>query len=225
MMHLNIQRRLAGELVGTAFLLAGVVGSGIMGEMLSPNNDAIALLGNTIATGAILTVLILIFGPISGAHFNPAVTLSFFIRKQISTKHAIYYISCQILGGILGMLAAHSMFELPLLQISNNIRTGGHQWFAEGIATFGLLATIIGCLKAQSKAVPYAVGLYITAGYWFTASTSFANPAVTIARSFTDTFSGITPTNAPAFIVAQLIGAVAATYFFLWLIDEDRESP
>ena len=222
MSYFTIQRRLASELLGTAFLLAGVIGSGIMGESLSPDNDGIALLGNTIATGSILVVLILIFGPISGAHFNPAVTLSFLLRKEISTKDAIYYISCQILGGIIGMLAAHAMFELPLLQISSNVRTGGHQWFAEGIATFGLLATIIGCLKTQSKAVPYAVGLYITAGYWFTASTSFANPAVTIARSFTDTFSGIAALNAPAFIVAQLAGGLAATYCFMWLLDEAK---
>ena len=196
-----------------------------MGESLSPNNDGIALLGNTIATGSILVVLILIFGPISGAHFNPAVTLSFLIRQEISAKDAIYYISCQILGGIMGMLAAHAMFELPLLQMSSNVRTGGHQWFAEGVATFGLVATIIGVLKAQPKAVPYAVGLYITAGYWFTASTSFANPAVTVARSFTDTFSGIMPLNAPAFIVAQLVGAVVATYYFVWLIDKGWDSP
>ena len=224
MTHFNTQRRLASEVMGTAFLLAGVVGSGIMGETLSPNNPGVALLGNTIATGAILVVLILIFGPISGAHFNPAVTLSFLIRKQISTKDAIYYISCQIFGGIIGMLAAHAMFELPLIQISSNVRTGGHQWLAEGIATFGLVATIIGCLKANSSAVPYAVGLYITAGYWFTASTSFANPAVTIARSFTDTFSGIAVMNAPAFIVAQLAGALAATYCFMWLLDDAQEN-
>ena len=224
MTQFTMKRKLASGLLGTAFLLAGVIGSGIMGESLSPNNDGIALLGNTVATGSILVVLILIFGPISGAHFNPAVTLSFLIRKEISTKDAIYYISCQILGGIMGMLAAHAMFDLPLLQMSSNVRTGGHQWFAEGVATFGLLATIIGVLKTQPKAVPYAVGLYITAGYWFTASTSFANPAVTVARSFTDTFSGIAPTNAPGFIVAQLVGALAATYFLVWIIGKNRES-
>ena len=220
MAHFDLARRLTGELIGTAFLLACVIGSGIMGETLSPNNDGIALLGNTIATGAILVVLILIFGPISGAHFNPAVTLSFLIQNQISVREAIYYWACQIAGGLLGMLAAHFMFELPLFQISTNLRAGESQWLAEAIATFGLVATIIGCLKFKPAATPYAVGLYITAGYWFTASTSFANPAVTLARSLTNTFSGIAPINAPGFIIAQVIGAIAATYCFLWLLKE-----
>ncbi|MEE2694599.1 MAG: MIP/aquaporin family protein [Pseudomonadota bacterium] len=224
MTHFDLVRRLTSELVGTAFLLACVIGSGIMGENLSPNNDGIALLGNTIATGGILVVLILVFGPISGAHFNPAVTLSFLIQKQISVREAMYYWACQIAGGLLGMLAAHFMFELPLFQLSTNVRTGGSQWLAEAIATFGLVATIIGCLKSKPAAVPYAVGLYITAGYWFTASTSFANPAVTLARSFTNTFSGIAPINAPGFIIAQVIGAIAATYCFMWLLKDKGAS-
>ncbi|MEJ1995265.1 MAG: aquaporin family protein [Limibacillus sp.] len=209
-------RRLAAEGLGTFFLLATVVGSGIMGETLSGGNDALALLGNTIATGAILVVLILVFGPISGAHFNPAVTLAFLIRREIAPGEAARYLLVQVIGGLLGVLAAHLMFELEPIQTSEKLRSGGAQWFAEFIATFGLVATILGCLRFRAEAIPYAVGLYITAGYWFTASTSFANPAVTIARSFTDTFSGIYPPHAPAFILAQLVGAVAATYLFAW---------
>ena len=188
-----------------------------MGETLSAGNDAIALLGNTIATGAILTVLILIFGPISGAHFNPAVTLSFLLQGQIKSSHAILYILTQLLGGILGMLAAHAMFDLPLAQLSTNERNGSGQWLSEAIATFGLVVTILGCIRFRPEAVAYAVGLYITAGYWFTASTSFANPAVTIARAFTDTFSGVDLANVPAFIMAQLTGATLATILFGWL--------
>lgn len=214
-------RRLAAEALGSFFLLATVVGSGIMGEALAGGNTAIALLGNTIATGAILAVLILVFGPISGAHFNPAVTLAFFLRKEICGREAAAYLAVQLAGALLGVLAAHAMFELPLLQTSENARGGPAQWFSEFIATFGLLATILGCLKARPQAVPYAVGLYITAGYWFTASTSFANPAVTVARSFTDSFSGILPAHAPAFILAQCLGAVAATLLFRWLQSPD----
>ena len=214
----DLSRRMAAEFLGTAFLLAVVVGSGIMGESLAGGNTAIALLGNTIATGAILAVLILIFGPLSGAHFNPAVTLSFVMQGQLEKRVALLYVIVQVLGGLAGMLAAHAMFEEPLLQASLKVRTGPAQWFAECVATFGLLATILGCVRFRATAVPYAVGLYITAGYWFTASTSFANPAVTVARSFTDTFSGIRPVDAPGFIVAQLIGAVAATLVFAWLL-------
>ncbi|WP_455373275.1 aquaporin [Limibacillus halophilus] len=209
-------RRLAAEALGTFFLLATVVGSGIMGENLAGGNAAIALLGNTIATGAILAVLILVFGPISGAHFNPAVTLAFLLRREIKGGEALLFVGAQLLGGLLGMLAAHAMFELPLLQASSHARGGGAQWFSEFIATFGLVATILGCLRVRAEAIPYAVGLYITAGYWFTVSTSFANPAVTIARSFTDTFSGILPAHAPAFILAQLLGAATATLVFAW---------
>ena len=203
-------------------LLATVVGSGIMGETLSPASDAIALLGNTIATGAILVVLILMFGPISGAHFNPAVTIAFLLKGEISSRDSLLYIVIQIVGAVVGVLAAHAMFDQELLQISEKIRTGEAQWLAESIATFGLVSTIFLVVTFRSDAVPYAVGLYITAGYWFTASTSFANPAVTIAREFTNTFSGIAPANVPAFIVAQLIGAVIAAYFCMWLIRQNR---
>lgn len=217
MSEYNLYRRLAGEAVGTFFLLATVVGSGIMGENLAGGNVAIALLGNTIATGAILTVLILVFGPVSGAHFNPAVTLAFALRGEISAGHAALYVAVQGVAAAAGALAAHGMFDLALLQSSTHARTGVGQWLGEFIATFGLLATIFGCLRAAPQAVPYAVGLFITAGYWFTSSTSFANPAVTFARTLTDTFSGIRPEDAPLFILVQLFGAVAATVFFAWL--------
>lgn len=212
-------RKLAAEFLGTAFLLATVIGSGIMAETLSPTNTGVALLANMAATGAILMVLILIFGPISGAHFNPAVTLAFLIRKEISAGLAITYFAVQILAAIAGALVAHIMFGSPLLEASTHIRTGPAQWIAEIVATFGLLATIFGCVRFRISAVPYAVGLYISAAYWFTSSTSFANPAVTIARSFTDTFSGIRPDDMPAFIAAQLIGAVLATIIFGWLLN------
>lgn len=212
-------RKLAAEFLGTAFLLATVIGSGIMAETLSPSNTGVALLANMAATGAILIVLILIFGPISGAHFNPAVTLAFLIRKEISFGLAITYFVVQILAAIAGAIIAHIMFGTPLLEASTHVRTGPAQWIAEIIATFGLLATIFGCVRFRVSAVPYAVGLYISAAYWFTSSTSFANPAVTIARSFTDTFSGIRPDDMPAFIAAQLIGAVLATVIFGWLLN------
>lgn len=217
-MQADLPRRLTAEALGTAFLLAVVVGSGIMGERLAGGNDAIALLGNTIATGAILAVLILIFGPLSGAHFNPAVTLSFVMQGRLAKRVALFYVAVQVLGGLAGMLAAHAMFEEPLLQASLKVRTGPAQWFAEAVATFGLVATILGCVRFRAAAVPYAVGLYITAGYWFTASTSFANPAVTVARAFTDSFSGIAPAHVPAFVVAQIIGALLATGLFAWLL-------
>ena len=217
MAEFDLTRRLAAEGLGTAFLLAGVVGSGIMGETLAGGNTAIALLGNTIATGAILVVLILVFGPVSGAHFNPAVTLSFWIQRAISARDAGAYVSVQIVGGLLGVAAAHFMFDTALFEWSSNVRTGPGQWGGEFVATVGLVATIIGCLRSRPDAVPYAVGLFITAGYWFTSSTSFANPAVTIARSFTDTFAGIHPADAPGFIAAQLVGAVVITLLFRWL--------
>lgn len=191
-----------------------------MAQNLAGGNTAIALLGNTVATGAILVVLILIFGPVSGAHFNPAVTLSFRLRGEIGTSDTALYILAQIAGALAGMLAAHFMFELPLVQSSTHIRAGAAQFGSEIIATFGLLATIIGCVRHRPEAVPYAVGLYITAAYWFTASTSFANPAVTIARSFSDTFSGIRPEDAPLFIAAQLIGAALAAPVFGWLFSD-----
>ncbi len=218
MHQFDLSRRLAAEAIGTAGLLAVVVGSGIMGESLAGGNVAIALLGNTIATGAILVVLILAFGPLSGAHFNPAVTLAFLMRREIAPGVALLYVLAQIVGGLTGALAAHAMFELPLIQISETARSGPAQWFAEWVATFGLVATILATVRFRPEAVAYAVGLFITAGYWFTASTSFANPAVTIARSFTDTFSGIAPGHAPAFILAQLAGAASATLVFAWLL-------
>ncbi len=212
----DLSRRLAGEAIGTAFLLATVVGSGIMGDALSGGNTAIALLGNTIATGAILAVLILLFGPISGAHFNPAVTLAFWLRGEICAKDSVAYVIVQIAAGLVGVAIAHIMFEHAVVQFSTTARTGVSQWVAEFVAAFGLVATILFCLRAQPKAVPYAVGLFITAGYWFTSSTSFANPAVTIARAFTDTFSGIRPIDAPGFVVAQLIGAAVAAGTLAW---------
>jgi glycerol uptake facilitator-like aquaporin len=218
MQQFDLSRRLAAEAIGTAGLLAVVVGSGIMGESLAGGNVAIALLGNTIATGAILVVLILSFGPVSGAHFNPAVTLAFLMRREIAPGVALLYVLAQIVGGLTGALAAHAMFELPLIQISETARSGPAQWFAEWVATFGLVATILATVRFRPDAVAYAVGLFITAGYWFTASTSFANPAVTIARSFTDTFSGIAPGHAPGFILAQLAGAASATLVFAWLL-------
>ena len=214
-------RKILAEFLGTFFLLATIVGSGIMAENLANENTAIALLGNTIATGAILVVLILVFGPISGAHFNPAVTLSFALKKQISLPHEVIYIFTQLAAGIAGVLCAHFMFDLTLLQTSENIRTGEGQWLAEMVATFGLVMTILGCVKYRPESVPFAVGLYITAGYWFTASTSFANPAVTVARAFTNTFSGIQLGDVPAFIVAQIIGAVIATIALSYLTTED----
>ena len=216
MTHTLLQK-LGAELIGTAGLLATVIGSGIMGETLAGGNVAIALLGNTIATGAILVVLIWVFGPISGAHFNPAVTIAFLVTGEISARDAAIFIVVQVLGALVGMLVAHGMFDLALIQESTKVRTGIGQWFAEGVATFGLVATIFGCIRARPDAVAMAVGLYITAGYWFTASTSFANPAVTIARSFTDTFSGIQPANAPAFIGMQIVGAILAVLVIGWL--------
>ena len=217
-MPADLPRRLAAEALGTGFLLATVVGSGIMAERLADGNVAMALLGNTLPTGAILVVLILVFGPLSGAHFNPAVTLAFTLRREITPPDAVLYVLAQIAGGIAGVWAAHAMFELSVLQVSLHERTGPAQWFAEFVATFGLLAAIFGALRWRPEAVCYAVGLYITAAYWFTASTSFANPAVTIARGLTDTFSGIAPAHVPAFVAAQLVGAVAAVAVFGWLM-------
>jgi len=193
-----------------------------MGETLAGGNVAIALLGNTIATGAILAVLILVFGPVSGAHFNPAVTLSFLIRREIGARDAGLYVLVQIAAGLGGVLVAHVMFGEPAFAASEKARTGIPQWTGEFVATFGLVATILGTVRFRPDAVPYAVGLFITAGYWFTSSTSFANPAVTIARSLTNTFSGILPAHAPGFIAAQLVGAVAATLVFAWLLKPEK---
>ena len=213
----DLTRRLAAEFVGTALLLAVVVGSGIMGERLADGNDAIALLGNTIATGAILVVLILVFGPVSGAHFNPAVTLSFALQRAISRLDALAFVAVQVAGAVAGVWLAHLMFSEPIVMVGTNARTGLGQWVAEAVATFGLVATIMACVRTRPQVVPYAVGLFITAGYWFTSSTSFANPAVTFGRSFTDTFSGIQPIDMPAFIASQVAGAIIATAFCVWL--------
>ena len=218
---MTTSRKLAAELIGTTFLLCTVVGSGIMAERLAAGNTAIALLGNTLATGAILVVLIVLFGPVSGAHFNPAVTIAFLVRREIGFSLALAFIVFQITGGLIGTWSAHLMFEENVLQVSAKLRTGPAQWFAEVIATFGLLMSILGALRWRPDFVPYSVGLYITAAYWFTASTSFANPAVTVARSFTDTFSGIMPQHMPAFILAQIAGALAAVAVFGWLFKND----
>jgi glycerol uptake facilitator-like aquaporin len=213
-------RRLAGEALGTALLLAIVIGSGIMGERLAGGNAAIALLGNTISTGAGLVVLITIFGPLSGAHFNPAVTLVFALRREIGWGTAAAYVAAQIAGGMLGVWAAHAMFAEPILQVSTKLRDGPAQVFAEFVATFGLVAAILGSIRFRPEATPAIVGLYITSAYWFTASTSFANPAVTIARSLSNTFAGIAPSSAPLFIMGQLLGAFAASLLLGWLLKE-----
>ena len=210
-------RRIAAEALGTALLVATVVGSGIMAQSLT-HDIALALLGNTIATGAMLVVLITILGPISGAHFNPAVSLVFALRRDLPAQEAASYTIAQILGGIAGTVTAHLMFALPVIEASIKIRTGGPQWFSEFIATFGLVAVVLGGIRFERKAVPWLVGLYITAAYWFTASTSFANPAVAIARAFTDTFSGIRPADLPGFIIAELIGSVCALGLMSWLL-------
>lgn len=220
----DLPRRLAAELVGTAGLLATVVGSGIMAERLAGGNVAVALLGNTLATGAILVVLILVFAPVSGAHFNPAVSLAFFARRELPPVDALLYVTVQVAGGLIGVAAAHLMFEQQVMQISLNPREGPAQWFSESIATFGLVATILGTLRWRPGAVAYAVGLFISAGYWFTASTSFANPAVTVARSFTDTFTGIRPVDAPGFIVAECVGALIAVTFMSWLFASKKSA-
>ena len=216
----SLARRIVAEWLGTAFLLAAVVGSGIMAQKLAGGNVALALLCNTIPTGAILVVLILVFGPVSGAHFNPAVTLALALRGEVPWRIVSIYIAAQIAGAIAGVWAAHLMFEMPVLQFSLTQRTGAGQWLAEAVATFGLLLTIFGCAARTPTAIPYAVGLYITSAYWFTASTSFANPAVTIARSLSDTFAGIAPAGIPAFIGAQLLGAAIAAVLAGWLWKE-----
>ncbi|MFD1794375.1 aquaporin family protein [Paracoccus aurantiacus] len=212
-------RNLVAEAIGTGFLVCTVIGSGIMADALT-DDTALALLGNTIPTGAILYVLITLLGPVSGAHFNPAVTLAFALRGDISARHAVQYALAQIAGGIAGAILAHAMFDLPLLQISQTVRSGPDQFLAEIIATFGLVATILAGLRANPAAIPALVGLYITAAYWFTASTSFANPAVAIARALTDTFSGIRPIDLPAFVAAQLAGAAIAVPACRWLFAE-----
>jgi glycerol uptake facilitator-like aquaporin len=218
----DLPRRLAAEALGTALLLAIVIGSGIMGERLSGGNTAIALLGNTLATGAGLMVLITIFGPLSGAHFNPAVTLMFAARREIGARLSVAYIIVQLAGAIVGVWSAHLMFAEPMIQVSTKLRDGPAQAFSEAVATFGLIGTILGSLRFRPEVTPAMVGLYITAAYWFTASTSFANPAVTVARSLSNTFAGIAPTSAPAFVVAQFGGAAVAALVFRWLFTEVR---
>jgi glycerol uptake facilitator-like aquaporin len=215
-------RRLAAEALGTALLLAVVVGSGVMGERLSAGNAAVALLANALATGAALVVLITIFGPISGAHFNPLVTAMFAARRELSWRLALAYMAVQVSGAILGVWAAHLMFAEPVLQISTKARDGLPQGFAEAVATFGLMGAILGSLRFKPEATPMMVGLYITAAYWLTASTAFANPAVTIARSLTNTFAGIAPASAPLFIAGQAVGATAAVVTFNWLLEPRR---
>ena len=214
---IDLRRRLAAEALGTGLLVATVVGSGIMAQSLT-TDVALALLANTLATGAVLVVLISVFGPLSGAHFNPAVTLVFALRGELPGRQALLYAAAQIAGGIAGTWLAHLMFALPLFELSTKVRTGGPQWLSEAVATFGLIAVILAGLRFQRHAVPWLVGLYITAAYWFTASTSFANPAVAIARALTDTFSGIRPLDLPGFIVAELAGAVIALGLMGWLL-------
>ncbi len=222
-MTFDLPRRLTAEALGTLLLVCTVVGSGIMADMLS-DDVAVSLLGNTIPTGAILVVLITLLGPISGAHFNPAVTFAFFLKRQISFSDSALYIIAQIIGGVLGAFIAHAMFALDIVQTSTTIRAGGAQWFAEVVATFGLVGTILAGLRFKADAIPWLVGLYITAAYWFTASTSFANPAVAISRSFTDTFSGIRPVDLPGFIGAELIGAALAVALFSWLLTSNEDT-
>lgn len=215
-------RRLTAEALGTAFLLTAVVGSGIMGERLAGGNVAIALLANTIATGAALAVLISIFGQVSGAHFNPAVTSYFVLRREISLPLGALYVVAQMVGAVAGVYTAHAMFAMPVLEVSEKLRNGPSQWFSEFVATFGLLLTIAGALRHAPKAIAWLVGLYITSAYWFTASTSFANPAVTLARSLTNSFAGIAPVSVPGFILAQLFAAIVGYFVLGWLFERGQ---
>lgn len=217
-MTASLSRRVTSEFIGTAFLVAAVVGSGIMGERLAGGNVAVALLANTIATGAALVALILTFGPISGAHLNPAVTLADAIESGIAWREAPLYMTAQFAGGILGAVLAHLMFGLRWYSVSTHIRSGWPLVLSEFVATFGLLSVIWGCTRTKPNATPFAVAAYITSAYWFTASTSFANPAVTVARALSDTFAGIRPADTPLFVIAQIAGALAATFLFRWLV-------
>jgi glycerol uptake facilitator-like aquaporin len=220
----DITRRLLAEAVGTAFLLAAIVGSGVMAERLSGGNEALALLCNSTATGAILVVLISVFGQASGAHLNPAVTLAFAVRREIGAALAVGYVLAQMTGAVLGTWAAHVMFDESVLQLSTKARTRPGLWFAEAVATFGLILTILGTKRWKADMVPVTVGLYIASAYWFTASTSFANPAVTLARSISNTFAGIQPSHAPAFMVAQLVGVLAGPLFCRFLFAQTRQA-
>lgn len=222
---MSLRRSVVAEFIGTAMLLATVVGSGIMGERLAAGNVTIALLANAVATGAALIALIATFGPSSGAHFNPLVTFTEFALGRCGARKAWLYLAAQVLGGIAGVLAAHYMFELPWITPSTHVRTGSHQWFSEAVASFGLLTVILNVAKTRPDFVPVAVGGYITAAYWFTASTSFANPAVTIARALTDTFSGIRPVDVPGFILSQIGGALLAFMLFRWSETTEAPSP
>jgi Glycerol uptake facilitator and related permeases (Major Intrinsic Protein Family) len=224
MQEFDLPRRLVAEALGTALLVATVVGSGIMAETLT-KDVALALLGNTLPTGAILVVLITILGPISGAHFNPAVSLVFALKRDLTARDALSYMAVQVAGGLVGTMMAHAMFALPLFEASLKMRTGVAQWLAEGVAAFGLVATILAGIRFERASVPWLVGLYITAAYWFTSSTSFANPAVAIARSMTNTFSGIRPTDLPGFVVAELCGALAAMMLMSWLLRGGEDAP
>jgi glycerol uptake facilitator-like aquaporin len=223
MQAFDLPRRLAAEALGTGLLVATVVGSGIMAESLT-RDMALALLGNTLPTGAILVVLITILGPISGAHFNPAVTLVFALKRDLTPRDALLYVAAQVAGGIAGTMIAHAMFAMPLWEASLKMRTGGAQWLAEGVAAFGLVATILAGIRFERASVPWLVGLYITAAYWFTSSTSFANPAVAIARSMTNSFSGIRPADLPGFIAAEFCGALAALMLMSWLLRAKGEA-
>ena len=214
----NLSRRIAAEFIGTWLLVATVVGSGIMAESLADGNLAVALLGNTLATGAILVVLIVVLGPISGAHLNPAVSLIFVLGRELAVVDAALYVCAQVAGGLAGALTAHAMFDLPLLQVSEHARSGTGQWISEAIASFGLIATILGTRRFRAEMIPVAVALYVVAGYWFTASTCFANPAVALARSITNTFSGIRPLDVPWFVLAEIAGALIAAGVFRWLL-------
>ncbi|MEL7211626.1 MAG: MIP/aquaporin family protein [Pseudomonadota bacterium] len=222
-MTFTLSRRLTAEFLGTAFLVGTVVGSGIMADALT-EDVALALLGNTLPTGAILVVLITILGPISGAHFNPAVSLAFVINKTMPIAELVPYVIAQIAGGIVGSLVAHAMFDLTIFQMSTTVRSGTGQWIAEIVATFGLVGTILAGIRFRGDAVPWLVGLYITAAYWFTASTSFANPAVAIARGFSDTFAGIRMMDVPAFILAQIVGSVLAVIVLTWLLRDTKDA-
>lgn len=223
-MTIDLPRRLAAEALGTAMLVAAVVGSGIMADRLT-DDVALSLLGNTLPTGAILVVLITTLGPISGAHFNPAVTLVFGLRREIGLYAALCYVLAQLVGGAAGTLIAHAMFGLPLIELSTTVRSGAGQWIAELVASFGLVFTILAGLRFRGDAIPWLVGLYITAAYWFTASTSFANPAVAVARAFSNTFAGIRPLDVPAFILAELAGALLALALAGWLLADPQSEP
>ena len=222
-MTYSLPRRLTAEAIGSFFLFAGVIGSGVMAEALAQGNDALALLANTVATGAILYVLIAMLGPISGAHFNPAVTLAFALRREIEIRPAIAFVLVQVAAGVIGAFAVHLMFDMPILQFSTRARAGLGQWTGEFVATFGLVLTILVLLRTRAEAIPMAVALYITSAYWFTSSTSFANPAITLVRSLSDSFAGIAPADVPGFVLAQIAGAIAATALAGWLVNSGKQ--